>query len=455
MNAVKVDITHTLQMIDAPLLVFTRLEPQVYRIDSVNRKAREMLMLPQNDYAIIQRLDKLLSERLLQAITNYTEQNESEVQFSAAGFRIFLQQFDESRYILQLISEDSQQTVMQDVKMEMLDKLSLFFVALDSEGTVVFSNRYFRQITGMSENSFEGVDYFERFIPSSNRDTLFRHFLESFKRRNFAAYYENVILCRGKERKVKWYSEVRYNAPTNSYFMVSYGRDITDYNDMQDKQIERVNRFVYNVSHDLRAPIRAILGFVNLLFSYDVSLDDKTKHYLERIAHNTQKLKELLDAVDDYSSLGDAYLKFREFSLNELLEEVLRKFETTITANQVEIKTGPDRKIYSDRKLLRIILENLIGNALKFHDPQKKSIVHIFFKPDNTNGAIYVEDNGIGFDPKKVSQIFGMFERLHGEETYPGTGVGLALVQRCAERIGANIEAEAKPGLGATFRVVL
>lgn len=222
-------------------------------------------------------------------------------------------------------------------------------------------------------------------------------------------------------------------------------------------QVEAVNKelesFSYSVSHDLRAPLRHITGFVELLGERDLSaLDDKSRHYLQVISESARKMGVLIDDLLSFSRMGRADLMKTRVDLNALVKEIIVDLEQETRGRSIEWDITPLPPVVGDAAMLRQVLANLIGNALKFTRQQPLARIGIGSVSEHPDELLfYVRDNGVGFDMKYVDKLFGLFQRLHDPQEFEGTGVGLANVQRIILRHGGRIWAEGVPNKGAVF----
>jgi light-regulated signal transduction histidine kinase (bacteriophytochrome) len=209
--------------------------------------------------------------------------------------------------------------------------------------------------------------------------------------------------------------------------------------------------FTYTVSHDLRAPLRAIIGFSTILHGKVAGNEEQM--LLRRIAGNAQRLGEMVDDLLDFSRLGRGELAVQRFDPNPLVAEVIESARAsypraTVTAGSLPEMTG-------DRGLLRQVFENLVGNALKFSAKVAAPAVEVGAKQVAGETVFFVRDNGVGFDMKYADELFKVFRRLHPQEGFEGSGVGLAIVQRIVARHGGRVWAESAPQAGATFYFTL
>ena len=225
-------------------------------------------------------------------------------------------------------------------------------------------------------------------------------------------------------------------------------------------ELETVNReieaFSYSVSHDLRAPLRAINGFCTVLSEdYASKLDEQGQHYLSRVRTASHRMGELIDDLLQLSRLTRDKFHFEQVNLSDLAQTVEAELRQTDSDRQVEFVIMPNMGGWGDAHMLRIVLDNLLGNAWKF--TTNTANAHIQFSAQQLDGetVFCVRDNGVGFDMAYADKLFGVFQRLHGANEFPGTGVGLATVQRVIHRHGGRIWAEAELNRGATFYFTL
>lgn len=221
-------------------------------------------------------------------------------------------------------------------------------------------------------------------------------------------------------------------------------------------QLEEANRelesFAYSVSHDLRAPLRAIDGFSKaLLEDYEAQLDEGGKHYLGRVRANAQRMAELIEALLKLSRMGRAEMYNEAVDLSEMAHSILSELQKRESDREVQFSIEPDLLAQGDVRLLRVVLWNLLENAWKFSG--KRDLATIEFGAANSQDqqAFFVRDNGAGFDMSYADKLFGAFQRLHTGEEFPGTGIGLATVQRIIHRHNGRVWAQAVPEEGATF----
>lgn len=219
---------------------------------------------------------------------------------------------------------------------------------------------------------------------------------------------------------------------------------------------KELEAFSYSVSHDLRAPLRSIDGFSQaLLEDCGDTLDANGKNHLQRVRAATQRMSQLIDDLLDLSRLTRAEMHRERVDLTALARSITEELRKRDPLRQVEFSIGEHLVAEADSRLLRVVMENLLGNAWKYtsnHDHAR-----IEFGGAKTNGlsTFFVRDDGAGFDPRYADRLFGAFQRLHASTEFPGTGIGLATVQRVVHRHGGQVWAEGAVGQGATFYFTL
>jgi signal transduction histidine kinase len=222
-------------------------------------------------------------------------------------------------------------------------------------------------------------------------------------------------------------------------------------------ELEATNKdlesFSYSVSHDLRAPLRHLVGFSELLQKQTASLlDDKNRRYLQTILEAAKKMGNLIDDLLAFSRVGRAETKGTLISLEQLVSEAVAELGPEMKGREIAWKIGALPVCYGDRSLLKLVVVNLVSNAIKFTRMRTRAEIEIGCVGRNRDEVeIFVRDNGAGFDMQYVNKLFGVFQRLHLPEEFEGTGIGLATVQRIVHRHGGKVRAEGAVDEGATF----
>ena len=221
--------------------------------------------------------------------------------------------------------------------------------------------------------------------------------------------------------------------------------------------LESINKeleaFAYSISHDLRAPLRHMAGYTELLQKKASSVvDEKSNHYMAMILDSAKRMGNLIDDLLAFSRIGRAETQKTLVSLAQLVKEALTEVRQDTEGRNIAWRIGVLPEFYGDRSMLRLVLVNLISNAIKFTRTRAQAEIEIGCAKGNKDDLIvFVRDNGVGFDMKYVNKLFGVFQRLHDSDAFEGTGIGLATVQRIIHRHGGEVWAQGVVDSGATF----
>jgi signal transduction histidine kinase len=215
--------------------------------------------------------------------------------------------------------------------------------------------------------------------------------------------------------------------------------------------------FTYAVSHDLRAPLRAIDGFAKILeVDFGTALDDEGRRTIGVIRRNALRMGRLIDDLLRFSRLGQRAIEpVTEIRMRPLVEEVLAELRAAEPARALDVRIGELPPAIGNHELLRQVWSNLLGNAVKYSRDREVAVIKVAGAVGGNEVRFTVDDNGTGFDPRYRDKLFGVFQRLHKDSEFDGTGVGLALVHRIVSRHGGRVWADGRPGAGATFGFAL
>ncbi len=215
---------------------------------------------------------------------------------------------------------------------------------------------------------------------------------------------------------------------------------------------KELESFAYSVSHDLRAPLRHIDGFLGLLKKkLGTSLDNEGRRYIEQASTSALKMGQLIDDLLSFSRMGRQALSFDKLDLNKIVHKVIEELKPDIADRNVNWRLSDLLPVRGDGPMIQVVLFNIISNALKFTEHREEAVIEIGCRRSESESIFYVRDNGVGFIQDYSERLFGVFQRLHRSDEFEGTGVGLAIAQRVIHRHGGIIWAEGEPGKGAVF----
>lgn len=220
---------------------------------------------------------------------------------------------------------------------------------------------------------------------------------------------------------------------------------------------QRMESFCYSVSHDLRTPLRAINGFAHILVRrHQDRLDAEGLHYLNNIVQASSHMSRLIEDLLNYSRLGRKTLNIETLALQEVFGGIIAHFQEQMSELGATVNLATDLPVVrGDATLLTQIFCNLLDNALKYHQPGQAPVIAVDWQEQDGYSLVCVRDNGIGIAPEHHESIFGIFQRLHSQDAYPGTGIGLATVKEAVDLLGGTVRVDSAPGKGSMFQVQL
>jgi PAS domain S-box-containing protein len=338
---------------------------------------------------------------------------------------------------------------------------------LDPEGHVISWNEGAERLKGYRAEEIIG-QHFSRFYvaediqsgkPAMELEEAAKHgWFEDVGgwriRKDGSRFWANVVVTalRDEQNRLRGFGKVT--------------RDITERKRSEEEiarrnaELEAANKeleaFSYSVSHDLRAPLRGIDGFSQaLLEDYGSQLDAAGRDYLQRVREATKRMGLLIDDLLDLSRVTRAEMHRESIDLSQMATTIASELHSNQPERKVDFVVAPRLQAEGDMRLMRVVLENLIGNSWKFTSRRESGCIEVGRTDANGHSAFFVRDNGAGFDPTHASKLFGAFQRLHAMSEFPGTGIGLATVQRIIHRHGGKVWAEGAVGKGATVYFTL
>ncbi|HON87826.1 MAG TPA: PAS domain S-box protein, partial [Bacillota bacterium] len=328
---------------------------------------------------------------------------------------------------------------------------ALVGIGIHQDNKVVYANPVLVKMLGYTADEVVGIRIADVIAPEE-RDLVLRRSKKRQEGKDEPVVYEITLIRKDGTPLYALISNVviDYGGRKATMFTIS---DITDTKarrelEMANKELEA---FSYSVSHDLRAPLRAIHGFAQAVIEdYGDRLDEVGMDYLERIVRSAERMSQLIDDLLSLSRLSQKDLNIGMVDLSTIAQEVVRELRERDPCRTVEFKITDGLVAECDADLVKIVLDNLLGNAWKFTASKDHAVIEFGAIGQNGETVYFVRDNGVGFDMRYAEKLFMPFQRLHGEE-FEGTGIGLATVARIIYRHGGRIWAEGVPDAGATF----
>jgi PAS domain S-box-containing protein len=343
------------------------------------------------------------------------------------------------------------------------------------DGTLTFVNEAYCRYFGRTREGFIGQTFMP-LIPEEDRGLVEAHTASLGRARPMATVEHRVILPDGRLRWQHWTDRAIFDALGNVVEFASVGRDITERKQAEDAlrrlneeledrvrqrtaELEHSNRelqqFAYVASHDLQEPLRMVTSYLQLLKRrYQGRLDSDADEFIAFAVDGATRMHHLINDLLAYSRVGTRGQPFEPADCQAIFDQVVTNLKIAIEESGATVTCDPLPKVTADGSQLAQLLQNLIGNAIKFRDHRPPQ-VHVSAERRNGSWQFAVRDNGIGLEPQYAERIFLIFQRLHTRAEYPGTGIGLAICKKIVERHDGRIWVESQPGHGATFYFTL
>ncbi|MGB4371877.1 MAG: PAS domain S-box protein [Dethiobacteria bacterium] len=356
----------------------------------------------------------------------------------------------------ELVKARTEELAISEAKYKALVDHVQVGIGVHQNGRMVFANRQLTSMLGFAEEEFIGLPLSALFYPDEVQEVISRAW-GRYEGKNLVETYESRLLRKDGSVLPAIISTMPIEHEERAAILVTIV-DITE--SKLRKELEQVNQelemFAYSISHDLRAPLRSIDGFsLALLEDHAEQLDHEGEDYLRRIRAASKRMASMIDAILHLSRIGRYEVRRKQVNLSALAQDIAADLKVTDPDRQVEFVIAEGVVVSGDPTLLRIALENLIGNAWKFTQRLESARIEFGVMGRGKKTFYYVRDDGVGFDMKYVDKLFVPFQRLHSTMEYTGTGIGLASVQRVVRRHGGDIWAESVLNKGTTFYFTL
>ena len=356
----------------------------------------------------------------------------------------------------EIVAARTEQLRKSEEKYKALVDHALVGIGIHQNAQMVFANKQFASMLRFSEEEIIGLPILQLIHPDE-RELIMSRAYDRYSGKEVIDTYEMRMVRKDGSFMPAFISNtaIEYNGARATLITVV---DTTE--TKLRKELEQVNqeleRFTYSVSHDLRAPLRSIEGFSRALKEdYEDRLDREGQDYLQRIRAACQRMAAMIDAILQLSRIGRYEMHKEKVNLSAIAQDIASDLETTSPERKVEFSIAEAVFAAGDPMLLRMVLENLIGNAWKFTQEHELGRIELGMRQESSKHVYFVRDNGLGFDMKYAAKIFDPFQRLENAKALSGSGIGLASVKRIIHRHGGEIWAESAVGKGSTFYFTL
>jgi PAS domain S-box-containing protein len=345
-----------------------------------------------------------------------------------------------------------------ELNLKIFETSPLGIIAFSEDGPCIFANESVAGISGATVEQMMKLNFRE--LDTWKENGLFEKAEITLKTHKTQKASIHIISTFKKEIRIRYHMSTFINKDKLNILMIV--EDVTDlmlteielkkkteYLELANKELEA---FSYSVSHDLRAPLRHIGGFIELLLKGNSSrLDEAGIRYLNIISESSVEMGKLIDGLLTFSRLGRTGLQMTKFNCRDMINKVLKTFENELTGRKVEINLSELMDIKGDESLIRQVWVNLISNALKYSRNREIAVIDIGCKIEKDETIFHIKDNGVGFDMNYAGKLFGVFQRMHKATDFEGIGIGLANVNRIVIKHGGKCWAESELDKGATF----
>ncbi|MBI4294246.1 MAG: PAS domain S-box protein [Betaproteobacteria bacterium] len=361
---------------------------------------------------------------------------------------------------------------------DVFESVHLLTLMLDAQGNITFCNQALLDLTGWKKEEVIGKNWFPIFRPPEQSQHQLQKFLMRIAAGTIPLHYEGDVVSRdGARFVIYWSHTLMRDLEGRVVGVASIGQDITqrkraetaieDLNltlehrvKERTAELDRANKelesFAYSISHDLRGPARAMSGFSSIVLEENKNkLDPESVRHLTRIEAAARHMGRLIDDLLRLSRISTAEMQRQEFDLSQMVRDIAQSLAEAHPRRKVRIEVEPDMRDNADPGLVRILLENALENAWKFTSRVEEARIEVGREKHGADAVYFVRDNGAGFDMQYASKLFAPFQRLHHQDAFEGTGIGLSIVHRIISRHKGRVWAEGKTGGGATIRFTL
>jgi PAS domain S-box-containing protein len=333
---------------------------------------------------------------------------------------------------------------------------------IDLEGRFVQVNEATARMSGYTKEELVGRNVLDSIIAKKDRDKIVLDMTQTLGEGDALGVRAYTLVTKdGREFDTEFSTAVLRDGSGNITNFVGVARDVTERKRAEEErerllhELERSNaelqQFAHVASHDLQEPLRMVASYTQLLEKrYKGSLDADADDFIAYAVDGAKRMQNLIQGLLSYSRVGSRGKPFEPTECESVFEQALANLEVAIDESGAEVTHDPLPRVMADETQLIQLFQNLLANAIKFRN-EKQPRIHISAKEDSQEFLFSVSDNGIGISPEYFERIFVIFQRLHGREEYPGTGIGLSVCKRIVERHGGRIWVESQPGEGSIF----
>ncbi len=345
------------------------------------------------------------------------------------------------------------------------------------DNDMIWDDRMFEIYELKKGNSYDHFSNWKNIIHPESAQSVEQNMKHALQKGDYTIDEFRIVMPDGRIKHIKMYALIVRDSDMKAIRMVGINMDISQEKEREqeikllNEQLEErvqlrttellqankdLEAFAYSVSHDLRSPLRHIEGFARILHNTSDKENRSDQRYFNKIFESSDKMQQLINDLLTFSRLGRKELKMVKVDLNYLLKDVIADFEEETRSRDIVWKTSDLPFVKGDPSLLKMVFTNLVSNAVKFTSMKSQAQIEIgSVLLSQHKPQIFVKDNGVGFDMRFVDKLFGVFQRLHSEEQFPGTGIGLANVKRIIHRHKGEIQALGEVDRGATFFITL